>query len=346
VAGSNINLNRGDNRLWIDGAGEMNLPLDRDFAGQPLKEPLPLVIRWQRKMEFDGRTVRFDQSVVASTPHQRVETDTLELELKDPIPFDQPPNGRDPEPKELRCLGRVRMDSESFKEQGLVSKEHVEVGKLTVNLITGKTTAAGPGRMTRVGLGSDDPVGLRLDGPIGPPSGQSDSERDQLDYLEVRFQGMIEGNVHHRKMAFENQVRCVYGPVDSWAATLDPNDPDGLGTDGVLLSCDRLAVTQMPVPMTSEFSVELEATGNTLVEGRNFTARAVRMTYDEAKDLLILEGNGRVNADLYYEPPLGGGRSKASAQKILYSPSRGQLKVSGSPSVEFNQGPGGDSQGP
>jgi hypothetical protein len=340
VTGTNINLNRGANRLWIDGPGQMQLPLDRDFADRPLDEPLPLKVEWKRQMEFDGRTVKFEQSVVASTPHQRVETETLELELKEPIRFDQPPNGRDPEPRELRCGGQVWMTSQSFDQLGLASREQVQVGNLAINLITGKTTAAGPGWMTRTGKGSDGPSGLPFGSGTDQPPGHQDPGQDKLSYLEVRFQRGIEGNVHHRKLIFDNQVRCAYGPVDSWDAKLDPNDPDSLPADGVLMSCDRLAVTQMPVPTTDEFSVELEATGNTLVEGRQFTARAVRMTFDEAKDLLILEGDGRVNAELYYEPYLGGPRSNAAAQKIQYSPSRNQLQVFGSPSFELNQGPG------
>ena len=48
--------------------------------------------------------------------------------------------------------------------------------------------------------------------------------------------------------------------------------------------------------------MELEALSNTLVEGSTFTARAHRLTYAEEKDLLVLEGDGRTDAQLFRQP--------------------------------------------
>ena len=54
----------------------------------------------------------------------------------------------------------------------------------------------------------------------------------------------------------------------------------------------------MLLPVGGRRAVELEALGNAVVENITFTARGNRITYAEAKDLLILEGNGRSDAEL------------------------------------------------
>jgi hypothetical protein len=229
------------------------------------------------------------------------------------------------------------MTGQTFDEKGLASKEQILVGNLRVNLITGKTTAAGQGWMTQVRRGGSELPAFGLGQRSTDEADRSESRQSPFTYMKVRFQRGIEGNIHQRKVTFDNQVRCVYGPVESWDAEIDPNEPIEPDSDGVLMSCDRLTVTQMQMPTRKEPYIEMEATGNTVVEGDRFTAQSVRMTYDESKDLLILDGNGSVNAEIYYEPYPGGPRSKSSAQKIQYSPSRKSLQVDGSPSFEFTQ---------
>ena len=59
LTGSNINLDRGKNRLWIDGPGQMDLPLSADLQGQPLAVPGVLTVDWQGSMDFDGSKADF-----------------------------------------------------------------------------------------------------------------------------------------------------------------------------------------------------------------------------------------------------------------------------------------------
>jgi len=152
----------------------------------------------------------------------------------------------------------------------------------------------------------------------------------------VSFQGPLAGNLHNRELAFNDRVKTIYGPVDSWQATLDPDGPDGLGRHGVLLSCDQMTVADVPLPVGDGRAAELTAQGNVVIEGQTFTARAPRMTYAEAKQLLILEGNGRTHAELYHQEQVGAPFSKVLAHKILYWRSTGQVYVEGARSLKSN----------
>ena len=108
----------------------------------------------------------------------------------------------------------------------------------------------------------------------------------------------------------------TYGPVDNWDAMLTTENPDQLGPDGVVVHCDQLSVVQLLLPVGGRRLVELVADGNTVVEGTTFTARGSRITYSEAKDLLILKGDGRSDAELFQQPQPG---AEASAPPLRRS---------------------------
>jgi hypothetical protein len=159
-----------------------------------------------------------------------------------------------------------------------------------------------------------------------------------LNYLRVRFQDKISGNIHHQAITFHQKVRATFGPVKTWQDTLDEDNPDKLDRGGIL-TCNQLTVAQMPQPGGERDSVEMEALGNVEVAGATFSARAARMTYAEAKDQLILEGNGWTDAVLYRQERPGAPTSHHASEKIFYWPSTGQFTVSGMRGLELNQLP-------
>ena len=353
LSGSNINLNRGTNRLWIDGAGRMELPLDRDLEGRPLRHPESLHVEWKHAMEFDGRTAQFEESVTAATTHQYLRTELLEVQMQRPIRFAESKLDDNSKVEQIACRGGVFMQNRAFEGELPVSLERMQVADLTIRLIDGAVTAAGPGWLNSVWRGSGNPLDLDLGTRPGGGDRSTRSpgrhrvarpatggEQDKLVGLHVRFRGSIKGNLHRRQMTFRDQVETIYAPVDSWQAKLDPRAPDAPGPDGVTLNCDQLSVVEMTTPAGP--SRELEAVGNTVVEGETFTARAARLTYAEAKGMLVLEGDGRADAKLFRQQQVGGSTSEAAAQKIYYWPKTKRLKIEGARSLELNRIPGID----
>ncbi|HUT89078.1 MAG TPA: hypothetical protein VMY37_06265 [Thermoguttaceae bacterium] len=339
---SGILLDSGKNELRIDEPGWTELPLDRDLEGRPLPEPGRLRVRWQKRMVFDGRRVRFEGDVVASGRHQRGETELhtpmLDVQLLRPVRF----AGMDRRPDRVEvqrivCYGSVFMQNRSFAEQGQSSLDRFQMANLDIDLQSGESTANGPGWMTTVRRGSSDLLAARRDeGSDADPSATNDGDPDPLRYLSVRFQGPLEGNVPNRRMTFRDQVQAAYAPVDCWEPALDPDDLEALGPRGVLLGCHELTVTDMPQPTGEGRAMELVATGNVVVEGRTFTARAPRMTYDDAKQLLILEDDGWTHAELYHQKQVGAPWSEVKAGRILYWRSTGQVHLERGRSLKSN----------
>ena len=94
-----------------------------------------------------------------------------------------------------------------------------------------------------------------------------------------------------------------------------PTRPSRSRTEEFRLKCDNLEVRQIePVPGTGEQTTELDAQGNsssraiasdTRDKDVMYTARAMRISYNTAKDQLILEGDGRTDVHLYRQLQLG-----------------------------------------
>jgi hypothetical protein len=340
--GGNINLNRGTNRLWVDGPGEMNLPIDKDLEGHPLGEPASVQVHWQRKMNFDGRTARFEESVAASMPNRQLRTETLDVTLQQPILFAEANNNDRPPPQvsQLQCGGGVAMEGRTFDPRGPQSIEFFQAPDLTVNMVSGRTHAGGPGWLTTIRRGSADPLQSGIGGPPGaasPPTPPANP--NQLTYLNVTYQGSIEGNIHNREMNFQDHVVTVYGPVDSWDAVLDPNHLESLGDRGMIMHCGQMTVAQMPGAGGGPPSAEMVARDHALIENVKFTARAARVSYTQVKGLLVLEGDGRSKAEFWHQKYRSAQVSNITAQKIEYSPVDERLRVDGAEQLDFNEMP-------
>ena len=82
-----------------------------------------------------------------------------------------------------------------------------------------------------------------------------------------------------------------------------------------------------------------------LVEGESFTARSTRLTWSEAKDLLVFEGDGRSDARLFRQTRPGAPPSSASAGKILYWRALERVEVEDARYLDLDQLRGGAPSG-
>jgi hypothetical protein len=111
------------------------------------------------------------------------------------------------------------------------------------------------------------------------------------------------------------------------------------------VSCDALGIGQTAAAAAARPAIELAAAGNVLVEGEAFTARSARLTWSEAKDLLVFEGDGRSDARLFRQTRPGAAPSSASAGKILYWRALERVEVEDARYLDLDQLRGGPSPG-
>lgn len=345
LEGPLLEVDRGRNRMTVDGAGRMRLPiagrslgLDSLGMGPAAAGPLAaaavaaagvpaatgaekLEVTWQGRMDFDGLTARFIDRVVTATGQGRLEAGSLDVVLDRPFDFAAADGGSRTGPFDVArvaCGSGVKIHNVSHTEDGSRSVERLYVRDLVIDRTTGNVTGTGPGRLENVRLGQapgfETPAGIS-----GPQQAPRQPRPDELTYLSVDFQKGLQGNIGQRVLEFQQRVEAIFGPVGSWDETLSPHDARGLPARTVRISTDVLGVGQTPpVPGQRRGSMEMYATGNVLVEGDTFTGRSARLSWSEAKDLIVFEGDGRSDAQLYRQERVGAPTSNASAGKIFY----------------------------
>jgi len=350
LRGPRIHLDRGANRLSIDGAGRMDVRLDRDLEGRPLSAPSNLQVDFSRAMLFDGRTAEFSDVVRATAPNAQLDTQTLKVQFQKPIRFSDRQAAERAEVERVECRGGALMQSRTYEAGKQVGEEWIEVADLAIHVLTGDVKASGPGWLTSVRRGIANPIAggnLSEKGAAESAATEPDAgpPEDRRSGLHIRFEGSAAGNFQRRDLTFYNRVQTAFAPVDGWTEKLPVDDPDALPVGGVAMQCDRLGVHEMAAPISGRPAMELEAAENVVVEGRiadgYFTARSVRMTYTEDKGLLVLEGNGHTPAELFRQQQIGGPQSRLAAGRIMYWPKTNRFMFNDPQAVEINGLPSG-----
>jgi hypothetical protein len=336
MQGSSLHVTQRENRMWADGPGRMKLS-SRDPANpQDNERPeTPVWVSWQGGMDFDGQRVRFQRQIEVKGVHTLKNGDRLHLQIEGHelqatlnryVAFQQPKRQAKLDIAELRFVGDVFAENQTFDGQGeLSSHERIKTSDLTLDRVSGQFQGQGPGWVSTIRYNQGD--------PRQPATAADRRGPRELIFLRVDYQHVVSGNVERREISFAHQVRTIYGPVASWDQQLDPDRRGGLGPDGITMNCQQLSVAEVKVNELRSFI--MKATGKTTVEGNTFTAVGDRLSYAEAKDLLVLEANDRGFAQIEQRTRPGEPPSRFSARKIMYWPRTGQIQVDGGGSADY-----------
>lgn len=370
LEGPLVEFDRGRNRVTVAGAGRLSLPMPAGGPGldglaitgagpkpppQPAADPGKLDVTWKGRLDFDGQTARFVEDVVANGGTTVVRSGSLDVVFDRPFEFagDRGPKKPGPQPERqpevarIACGSGVKIESESIDEAGDRSVERLFVRDLVVERASGEVSGTGPGRLTSTRKGQSPQFAAPAvpgSTPVTPVSAPGQPKSSGLNYLGVDFQRGLRGNIHRRSMEFHQRVEAIWGPVKTWDDSLDPHAPRGLPEGAITIASDVLGVGQSPpMPGQARGALELGAAGNVLVEGESFTARSARLTWSEAKDLLIFAGDGRSDAQLYRQLKVGGQPSTAAAGKISYWRGQNRVEVEDTRYIDLDQLGGGQS---
>ncbi|MFV2068126.1 MAG: LptA/OstA family protein, partial [Pirellulales bacterium] len=338
LQGGEIQLNRGENRLWVDTPGKMSLLARRGLNGEASENGREMHITWKGGMDFNGQTVTFNRSVHAYDADSALHTESLSAMLTRSIRFDgqNESNGQaNVEIGRITSPLPVTMNRRSTEGPSIVSREQMEIRNLLIDMVTGELAAQGPGQVSTVRLRgqtnwmapNQQAVPAAVPAATEPTDSRTAAKPSGLEYLRVDFQRAVEGNLHRRTLTFIGKVRATYGPVDHWGDRIDIDSPEGLGQDGVMSTSDRLTVREIRLADRERGTVELEAAGNAVVEGRSFFARAQKMRYAQAKELIVLEGDGHTSAKLWQQEAAGKAPATFAARQIFYWRREGRVRV-------------------
>ncbi len=324
IEGQEIFLDRPNNRVWIEGAGVLRMPVKNDpFDGRELGSPTLLTVSWKEKMLFDGQTATFLDDVKAVLKNSRLTCAEMEVVLTERLSFrDDPGPAPLAEVQRVICKDGVEVDQKLYIDEDPSEIRHGEFAKLTLDQTSGRMEAIGPGviDMWRPGRGKRAALAPRAVAQANRPL---ESEVSNWEFTRVTFQGKTVGNLRDRQTKFQDRVHIVYGPV---AHPLDTIDPDHLPKDGGDMECDTLQILQIKPTGGQKPYIELEAKGNAKLEGRTFNARADEITFDESKELYILRSTGNREVTIWRQTTPDGEPSEASAKSMRFIPSQNYLR--------------------
>lgn len=352
VLAEQVELDAAENRLWSDGPGQAMLLVTRDLEGHETAAPYPLEIRWQDGLDFDGRYITCQRQVLVQAADGWLSCDQLSAKLAAPVVFGQGVDQEALDLAEIQCRDHVMMDHRSRDLGGPTSHERMELYQLTINQQTGAISGQGPGviRSTHYSdqlnpLANPQVAGKQVTATGRLVANTAPAGGAKLYFFRADFQNALAGNLYTREMVLHGRVRTVYGPVDSWEQELDTNRPESLLPGAVMLTCDELGVNEDPVAAALRRRqgpekasggtlgpVQLRARGNVRIDGESptqgqFAAQADRATYEQAKEVFVLEGTARVPATLWHRPRNTGQMAQNSARKITFHRLTGEFKI-------------------
>ncbi|MEW4563656.1 hypothetical protein AB1K70_14075 [Bremerella sp. JC770] len=324
-----LRVNQLQGRIWTDGPGTLEFPLDRDFQGRKLAVPEYFNVQWQGGLEAQHDQITFDRAVKIQGRQSHLNTARLAITLNRPISFTDTSANKALSAKRVECSGGVQLYNRNVDMGVLKSVDQFEGKTLAINQETGDIHAQGPGTAKTVMMGSPNAQIPGQPAPIKP------ADDKQLTFLRVDFVSHVSGNVHRKEVSFHKVDRAYYGPVKSWDDEIDLQNPVAMNATDVTLRCDQLTVVQHD-QKTGLSGSEILAMGNSEVQGKMFSAWADRISYSTDKHLLTITGNGRNAAQLIHQQRIGGARQTLTAGKIQYWPETRKFQVDDGKSIDVS----------
>ncbi len=318
LEGPAIQLDRAQNRIWIDGAGAASLPLPAQLANRYPQDAAFAYVTWLHGLNFDGTTITCQKDVQIRGPAQLISADRLSVQLSQEVDLSQHKlESSAIQLDSVMAEGSVRIENRALGPRGLESVDVARVPRLTFRYATGDVVGEGPGYIETVRLRQ---AGGGIPGKAGG---------GPLMYLRVEFQQKFAANLNKRQADFTNHVFATFGPVSDFNERITATPSARLSNGQLVMTCDQLSIFQLRGRDAQGAPMELVALGNATIEGEQFKAEAHRMSYDQGKDLFVLDGSGRTDVHLVRQAQPGGPRQETSAGKVLYSPSANTVQVNG-----------------
>jgi len=301
---STLNISRPDNTFWSPGPGrliantaQVSVPGQLHAAGRASANTDDrLVVEWNREMVCDGLVLRFEGQ---QGPGNRVrvlhQTQTLwcnilEVQLNRRMMFFDDPSPVEPRPVEIRFAGDVVVQNQQLDAYGRQkSIVRARVANLHYDIDRDYFIAEGPGEVSSVFLGSGQGFDRNL---VSAPANQNNNEG--LNCLAVWFQNDMQGTLlgNNRKVEIRGRVQAVFYPAANWEDVISRENISAIRRIGYILMCEQLMIVEVPNPLNlSQSFMELTASTDASIEGRDIFGMGQRIMYNQAKNTVQMDSN-------------------------------------------------------
>jgi lipopolysaccharide export system protein LptA len=353
LLGANIHVDREKNRFWVKGPGQLrisqqtvgsagsrngNSGFDKLFATSGNTGNQAVIIDWAGSMDFDGRELWFIKDVNVNYSMMAInKSDSIGVRLTRPFRFFETSNTNDIEPEWLEIRGNIDLEHDTFAENngGQLRHDRIRLSSVEFFPLTGAFKGLGPGSISSIFMDAGDSTSRLL--PSGTtavrtspsttnttttnatPTGTSGLFGGGLKYMQCNFHHSVAGNYKTGQVTFHDRVVTMLCPAKSFSDVgIDTGNTRNIVANGMLLECSTLEIVQPQ--QGGNTCIDLKAEGNARIEmtydNRHYIATAHKIKFEQAKNLITLEGNQYSGVELYVganlnapmQKPLVGGR--------------------------------------
>jgi hypothetical protein len=316
LLGPKVTIDQRENTAEVKGVGVMDMPSNTTFeGGRPAKPGTRLRIHWTTGMLFNGKDADFHGGVQAEQDNSRMLCQTLQATLDRVVSLKQgQKEGQAARVEKLVCDRKVNVEERVLQDGKLQKYSRIICQQLAVDNQQGPIIATGPGVVT---LWQPGAVDNTLPGPERSPRPTPASKpKEEMKRTTIEFDGRMFSNNKNsiRTAIFYDKIEVCNSPADSPESRFDK---DRIPERGMFMSCEKLTVFTTP-QADGKSTQTLIAEKQVFVKTPEFLARAARVTYDEAKDLVIFEAGGGALASFYKLKEAGKEPQEFKGQKIYY----------------------------
>jgi hypothetical protein len=206
-----------------------------------------------------------------------------------------------------------------------------------------KMHARGPGSFQVVDYGSSGSLDLGLPGGSSPKTAAKPAPKAKtaqaLRMTYVQFQGNMLANSKTGVASFFTDVRVLHIPVKTYNEEVDLDKVLAveLPENAIFMRCRHLKVLDRVVD--GKPSKNMEANGQVSVQGRDFSATADQVTYDQSKELIVFSSGDTGPAQLKKFATPGVRGDTITAKRILYWRLTKKIDTLGTESINGRTGP-------
>jgi len=337
--GPRVHIDQIDNIADVEGIGGMTLDSQTDFEGKKLDRPAPVLITWKQAMHFDGLLASFYGNVEATQNSTSLLCHMMRVKLTRPVSLaqvsaDRKPGNAPPAVETVVCgkdsapsAPDVTITQSEMDARGrLVKYQRIEANEVDIDKVEGRLQAPSRGQVWLLQLGPKGEPG-QLPGPIAstaakPAPGGAVEEEHKLTW--VRFTGSLSANSPTRTVKFwaakGDYIDVLHMPHDNPGLNLKMDHLMARLPPGAMhLRCQLLTVYTSKTPDGKQFQT-MDATGRATINWQNeFKGWAERISFDESKQQVILEGTEDNPAIVEKYSRAGATPGLSAAKKFIYN---------------------------
>jgi hypothetical protein len=333
----------------------MTMESNTTFDGNKMEKSLPLTIHWNQSMFFNGNSSEFQGGIQAEQGNGHLACESLQVTFDRPISLKEGQKGNEQPAKveKMVCDRNVRIEEDVYEHNKLVKwqmliamtfqqnklQKEDDQPKGTEQKDNNEVDATGPGSVKIYQHGGPDPLGPPAPDPNKPtpkPMPKAPGEEDPMKLTYVCFNNRMYANTRSNTAKFWGNVRVLDMPTDNPKKDFDMETlTEDLPKGAMYLSCEQLTVLTRKEGAKS--SQEMEAVRRVKVQSKEFWGECDKLTYNEAKDLIVLHGTDTEPAKLFRQLSKGQKPDDLIGKTILYIRSTGEFQVDGGQMIRGRQ---------